>query len=293
MIITLLCSLAISLFGQATWFEKGSRWGYDFSDGLVYGYKRMTVQDKQQLANDTFLVELKIEGTTNTSVFPQWTSLDTLFLERSKVIVSYADTSYVLYDFDLSVGDYYDLPTINNTCTGELQRFQIDSIGVMMVGDEERRFQRVNTAGGPTEIKDSYILVEELGSERGFFWNRNVFCGPFIVFIAEHLECFQNNDFFYYQPGVDRTNCDRFVDTENLLDQPPKIDILPNPFHQQLQVSVEGESIKSCLLYDLVGNLILQVNSTTLDLEYLPSGVYFLQVETKSGQRFLRQIVKK
>lgn len=80
-------------------------------------------------------------------------------------------------------------------------------------------------------------------------------------------------------------------DTQN------KIHIAPNPVEEDLQVYSSLETIQAIHLYDITGQLVLQLNKTgnnaeTLEIGTLPSGVYILEVRTENTKEILR-VVKK
>ena len=62
----------------------------------------------------------------------------------------------------------------------------------------------------------------------------------------------------------------------------------PNPFHDELTVEWDANTVKSIGIYNLLGNKVVDVpmsydNKTMVNTSLLGTGVYFLQVETDAG----------
>ena len=64
-----------------------------------------------------------------------------------------------------------------------------------------------------------------------------------------------------------------------------KIKVFPNPAKVEINVELEnGNSLKSIVIYNLIGEKVLEYNEVsssffTFNVEYLPKGVYFIQVD--------------
>lgn len=101
------------------------------------------------------------------------------------------------------------------------------------------------------------------------------------------------NDFNWTILGDTESNCS--LSTENFMVS--EIKLYPNPVKDVL--SIQGLSgDENLFLYDLNGKLIFDLpaqgeNVQLLNLEELQSGVYFLTIQTKQGNRVYKKVVKK
>jgi hypothetical protein len=67
----------------------------------------------------------------------------------------------------------------------------------------------------------------------------------------------------------------------------------PNPVDNQLQLQLSTTlEFKIASIYNYYGQLVLQSETTTIDVSNLSSGVYFLEVETNKGKG-VKKIIKK
>jgi hypothetical protein len=65
----------------------------------------------------------------------------------------------------------------------------------------------------------------------------------------------------------------------------------PNPVNNHLQLASSLE-LKKVTIYNYYGQLVLQSNTTTINVSGLSSGVYFIEVETNKGKG-VKKIIKK
>ncbi len=80
--------------------------------------------------------------------------------------------------------------------------------------------------------------------------------------------------------------------TEDVLFDNSPILIYPNPTHDLIHIST-NEKIKSGKLYDVSGKLInFNLSDKSFNISHLPSGNYFLHVETET-QKVVKKIMKK
>jgi hypothetical protein len=76
------------------------------------------------------------------------------------------------------------------------------------------------------------------------------------------------------------------------------IQVLPNPFGQQIQINLREMQIKSPLfrLYDQVGRAVLEqtltVGQNTIETTMLPNGIYFWQVRDENGRFKTGKLIK-
>lgn len=71
------------------------------------------------------------------------------------------------------------------------------------------------------------------------------------------------------------------------------VKIYPNPVVDDITVAIENEMVIELKLFSLSGQVLKQTyNVSRLSMEALPKGQYFLQIKTKSGLLFRRNVVK-
>ena len=72
------------------------------------------------------------------------------------------------------------------------------------------------------------------------------------------------------------------------------ISIYPNPASERINISaLEGVEVHSIMLYSALGQQILSVEgSNSIDVSILPSGVYYMTIETEQG-RVNKTLVRK
>ena len=68
--------------------------------------------------------------------------------------------------------------------------------------------------------------------------------------------------------------------------------IYPNPFQQELRVA-DDPNIKMIHLTNIIGNKIFSTSEKTLQLDFLPEGIYLLGIENINGKTTWRRVVKK
>jgi hypothetical protein len=70
--------------------------------------------------------------------------------------------------------------------------------------------------------------------------------------------------------------------------------VFPNPFGSQ--ITIKGLDIKEFLIYDMSGKAIIKkqtkLNTNVIQLDYLSSGIYFLQVNFNSREPSVIRIIK-
>lgn len=74
----------------------------------------------------------------------------------------------------------------------------------------------------------------------------------------------------------------------------PKLSVSPNPIHSEFSISgIPNSEIQSVVVYNSLGNLVkrFKPHSTTYSFHDMPSGIYFLDVTTISGEKFMLKIL--
>jgi len=91
--------------------------------------------------------------------------------------------------------------------------------------------------------------------------------------------------------------------TENQLNisqsevQKAEITLKPNPTTGELKIESGEWKIKEVVVFDVVGKELLRVSTinnlqTTLNIEFLHNGMYFIKITTEDGMQQMKKIVK-
>lgn len=198
--------------------------------------------------------------------------------ENKKVYTIFNGSSaeYLLYDFNLSVGD-----TIHYNYSGTFARVlaSIDSV-LLLDGAYRKRFN-FNGAGssaGPD------VVIEGIGS--------NVGVGLFEPFVASQctcadgydFTCFKQNDTALYvvNPRCNRCFCEKLTGINNIKQLTAKIS--PNPFKTQTTLQTDEILINATLiLSNSLGQIVKQIKNVngqtiTIQRDNLPNGIYFINI---------------
>ncbi len=188
--------------------------------------------------------------------------------EQGKKIFIRSDSSeYLLYDFNLSVGD--TLPLSYNNFFGNITISALDSIYVDGV------FLKKFELNGSS----SSFLIEGIGHEFGFL-------EPFppILECGFQLNCYQKNGLTYF-PSVNY-NCNYNVsEFENKVE-----DVLFNRKLNSLMITTVGNNLKELVVREISGKIIIRTtfreNNFQLNLLSLNRGIYIISVNNTSKKLF-------
>lgn len=68
------------------------------------------------------------------------------------------------------------------------------------------------------------------------------------------------------------------------------ISIYPNPTSDFLNIKTENIKVKSSTIYDLSGKQIFSTQDSSIDVGFLPSGVYVIVIKTENGEKTFKWI---
>ena len=209
--------------------------------------------------------------------------------EENKKIYFYSelnDNEFILYDFDLQLGDSFSLPTQEIfTCTyGEgyyqLENAEVTNITTVFVAGENRKMIEFNYYA---PLFGQEFWIEGIGSLRGIEPGGNFESDGLG---GTNLVCFsKNGETTFFN---DATSCDNTTLSINNHELLKNILVYPNPINKTslLQLPLEAE-IDQLVIYDIYGRMI---NDETITREYYtlkamnyPSGLYLYQVLRKGN----------
>lgn len=74
---------------------------------------------------------------------------------------------------------------------------------------------------------------------------------------------------------------------------PEEVSIYPNPFNAEIKIELLNVDIKEVFVYDLRGNLVLNVKRTgRISMPDAPTGVYIFKVMSSDGQYYMKKVLK-
>lgn len=185
---------------------------------------------------------------------------------------------YLIYDFNLSIGDTLPLNELLHSET--LVVTAIDS--VLVSGGN---YWKVFTVTGNNYVSQ---LIEGVGSSAGFLEELEK---PYNV--SHALECYSQNGQKYF-PELETPDCIFFLD---LKEPELKVSIYPNPCSDKLHVSMTT-AFSNCFyrITCMDGTTVVQgsVSSQELDIETekWSSGVYLLEFYSDNGKLSRQKIIK-
>jgi len=182
--------------------------------------------------------------------------------ETAKIIYFVPDTTtneYVLYDFNLNLGDTIIHPYGGAVCSNDT--ITIDYIDSVQSSDGYHR---------QLHLSSYATWIEGVGSTAYLLEPANILC----VSGNYALQCMVNDSSFIHPWNV--STC--FLSLEETFLTNQNISVVPNPSSGKFSI-ISDKSIKEIYLTDLLGNVILrqQINyQTKFQIDNLNTGVYIL-----------------
>ncbi len=185
-------------------------------------------------------------------------------------------TEYLLYDFNLQVGD---------SVPGYTQRFGrydvVQVIDSVLVGNEYRKRWKVNTCY-------NISIIEGIGWSYGI----NVQSPGCNTDLADYsLTCFSQNGQTLYPSTVN--NC-QLITSVAAVDSKRTLHIYPNPSKGMSSVELTNGTISEIQVFDISGLLVttLEPGGSQIDLNHLAFGTYLIKVVDDKQHVYLRKMVR-
>ncbi len=200
-----------------------------------------------------------------------------VFLEDGvcQVYNDYDSSFHQVYDFNLQVGD--TLQSYSPWCPQSKALSVVDSIGVITIDGQTRRFQQVTDIDTGCFLRG--MVIEGIGGERFLFPNSGIIDPP----VGGKLLCHQDADLIYPEDA----SCDIIVSTEDIASNGRTI--YPNPTDSWLWFSTDSPIQWS--VHDIVGRKLAHGYSAAIDISYLYDGNYFVLLE-ENGSIERHHVVK-
>jgi hypothetical protein len=221
----------------------------------------------------------------------------TAFVRRAGRQVYYRPTGAIcgqqdklLYDFDLKKGD---LEVITHPADLRKYIYSLKSIENVSFAGKMRKQYTLDIFDFDTANKIRQdIWLEGVGSLIHPF---HIFLEPAIDGYWFDLLCsYSHQQQQYMNPKYNTCYITR-VATKDALSQNIQVTLSPNPFYNTLNINIieENNDTFDMELFNSMGQKIMQQNiteQTTLDMDSLPQGTYFIKIKSKDG---LKNVVKR
>lgn len=196
---------------------------------------------------------------------------DDTLMKKVFYVPSSDTTEYLLYDFNLQVGD--SVRGYLQSCCGPLDK--VISIDSILIGGIYHKRWYVNNNYG-------IYFIEGIGSTYGLIKpSLGSADGPFY-----YLDCFQRNGHWQYPDST--ASCDQITLMNSVNNDAAQINIFPNPASNKIRLNTEAE----LKLYDIAGHEILNAKEKEIDVSNLEAGIYFVFVKTTLGASTQKIIVQ-
>ena len=189
---------------------------------------------------------------------------------------------YVMYDFNLQIGDSVLLFDYGDYA----EYMKVTAIREDYLLFEPRTTYMLNYDFGmsPDYCYDDGLDVwmEGIGSERGVVFKYEGLMGSDELLLCYH----EDYDLIYGNGNCNQSNLsveDDENEAENIA--------YPNPTSGLLNITMKD--LLNAELFNAMGQRVLQSHETILDLNHLPSGIYFLKLINSRGEAVMQTVVKK
>jgi hypothetical protein len=297
---------AFSIFGQANKYhpfpDSNAVWccSYVFSTGYCYyGHTTYIMNGKQTINNKVYNKIIVIDSTKiYQCLYPIYVgssgSISKIFIRQDtnlKIVWIYdsiSNSDKVLYDFNLNVGDTLDTSKayFADGFGGLKIITSIDS--VLINGSYRKRFN-YNT-GCTMFLPSDTSMIEGIGALHGLL------TPPSCFELMFQLDAFhQDNNLLYgFQNSVCYSNP---LSVLNVSNNKYSITIYPTPTTDQIYFENLPEEKISIKITNILGQIIYftqieNKNNFSLSLYDQPSGLYFISIQTNTGETINKKIIK-
>lgn len=198
------------------------------------------------------------------------------------------DEDILLYDFNLVVGDTFDLYWVNYMQDSDtvflFHKLKVLTIDSVVLTDNSIRkrltFEVTNFHGWTICLNSMYFhWIEGIGNTDGLIY-KDFECFEW----WNQLRCFKYNDEILYGPCLNVSTAD--------INQ-KQIKLYPNPFQDIVKIDDPNDELLSSVIYDVQGKVIQKkANQTELNLSDLSSGLYILKVKFKDQSVGVYKLIK-
>lgn len=242
---------------NATWCDERYDNGWPYSNYYYFFYKT----DGKSTINDTVY----------TIISDNYDQVRCYLREENKKVfcrLTPDDTEFVLYDFDIDIGD----TVVLHQCYGENYNGYVEGIDSLLIGDQYHKRYFIQCWEWL-----SFYFTEGIGSDAGL-----IYCDlPWVDFYG-NLYCFSLNDTIYEtngSGGKGTGNCWQHIGIPETSAE--KVKVYPNPVRDCIYVSYD--EICMLELSDLTGRKCRSSLSNFVRVDDLEQGIYLLRIYSITG----------
>jgi hypothetical protein len=308
-ILLLLIVFTISIYKKAnaqTWIPDGAEWQLSFTRVYSEGFYRV-YYDADTLVDNIITKRLYVEEiskfyTSETNHYVKFI-IDTIltYQDNDKIYIYKWGEFKVLFDFSLNVGDstkIYGESGFEDNNDGipcdSVTDAVVDSVGWVTLNNQTLRYYTLSY-GTNASWKYNGRIYEKIGHAGYFLPYKADMCGLYLHFQATlgNLECYRDNVFGEYSFG--ELDCDDALSIKSKKEI--EIKIYPNPTSGILNIlfTENKEKIEIASIYNISGQKVHEFDPdlvpTTLDLSFLPKGIYFINLNSKSQNYHAKIII--
>ena len=208
-------------------------------------------------------------------------SLKTYFRKTSNCL----DKEYLIYDYSLTVGDTafvgFNQNMFDEKDTSEFVLESIDTINLF--GVDRQRFKMKYDPSNQGWLGRSMFWIKGIGSDVHPFYSFN--CLMDGCEQSFQLLCYDSLSIQLFQSPI-TTNC--ITTILGIPDLESEISIAPNPFSEELTISVKESSVYQINIYSSVGTKIKEFaidnkNTLLIETDELIPGSYLVEMKTNNG----------
>lgn len=208
------------------------------------------------------------------------------------------NTFKLIYAFNTPKGGIWDIPIIGWDGFMDTMTVTVDSVSTIQVNSHQLRVQYVTYFGKDYDengLKDSQsynsTIVDVLGDLHFIFLFPVEMSSVCDFNYSEGLRCYEDNELGHYESGI-APSCTY----TNVGLNEPKIGTLglhPNPTYSKVYLETVPENLKSIELIDNLGRVVRRFSIVNeIDLEGLPTGIYYLRLRNVEGEFYIEKVVK-
>ena len=290
--------ICINSFAQNEWAPIGAKWYYSNIEGMMppkVGYVLFESKRDSIIKGVTYRVIIKSYISSLDSLVSQ--EIELTRAENSKVYSLFNNKEYLLYDFNLAVGDTFQLymRTVSVCDSDSIYLLKVDSIGQVIINQHKLNYQCLSAINS-NQHGYNLKIYERIGCSDFMFPFPDTYC---IVdnFEPGPLRCYSDSVIgVYNRLGI---SCDSITNINDLIKD---IDffscaIYPNPVNKGFYFKLGNTYIDEIInikIYDLSGLEVFSINSkqgSYIDISQLSSSVYILNANVK-GKLFYNKLIK-
>ena len=286
-IILLIFLYSVSIQSQNISIDIGTKWIYQQGDFVIFNpddFVLIVVERDTFINDERFLAAREYYLDRSNGVIDSFLNFTHYIRQDSTYLFYYdpsVDSTLTLYDFDVEVGDQYDMALgAFNYSIGQSNTSLMEVVRISEEVIENRTWELQEL--WPVEsglFAHNKPIVKGIGGLFHLFPSYAAVDPP----PGGKLLCFDNGTDYY----PSQLECDLVLPTKNI-----SVDrslIFPNPNHGVLELE---KNIEEVLLYDITGRLIVRNKGQSIDFSLSPNGYYVLVQIHNSGDIYVDRIYK-